>query len=102
MISLFSVQAEDSQSSKAARNFFKVVGIKSERYDISSNILNIIIYILVITRIISYYIGAALAYLVVFITVTLIYTKFTDILKTKIDKDKQKEKKPKDERKDKD
>jgi len=102
MISLFSVQAEDSQSGKAARNFFKVVGIKSERYDISSNILKIIIYILVITRIISYYIGAALAYLVVFITVTLIYTKFTDILKTKIDKDKQKEKKPKDERKDKD
>ncbi len=93
IISLFSVQAEDSKSGKAARNFFKLLGIKSEKYDITSNIFKIIIYILVLAKIISYYIGAALAYLVVFITVTFIYTKYIDVLRGKKNRDKEKEQK---------
>lgn len=87
IMTLFSVHAEDSKSGKAARNFFKAIGIKSEKYDILSNILKTSIYLLVLTRVISYYTGAVLAYLVVFVTIILMYTKFTDILKGKKDKE---------------
>lgn len=92
LITLFSVQAEDSKSGKAARSFFVNIGIKSEKYDILSNVLRIIIYILVLIGIISYYLGAALAYLVVFLTVVIIYTKFLDVLDKIKDKEKEKDK----------
>ena len=87
LITIFSVHAEDSKSGKAARTFFKKLGIKSEKYDILSNILKIIIYLFVITGIISYYMGAVLSYLVIFVSVILMYTKFTDVLKEKKGKD---------------
>lgn len=81
LITLFSVHTEDSKSGKAARKFFKALGIKSEKYDVYSNILKCLIYLLVIINIISYYTGAILAYLVIFLSVVMIYTKFNDILK---------------------
>ncbi len=92
LITLFSVHAEDSKSGKAARKFFNAIGIKSEKYDVYSNILKSIIYLLVITNIISYYTGAAMAYLVIFITVITMYTKFNDVLRSDKDKNENKAK----------
>lgn len=90
LISLFSVHAEDSKSGKEARTFFKDIGIKSEKYDIFSNFLKIGIYTFALTGFISYYLAAALTYLVIFITVILIYTKFVDVLKEKKKREKDK------------
>ena len=82
---VFSVHAEDSTSGKAARKFFKSLGIKSEGYDLISNLMKIAIYILVLTSVISYYLGAVLAYLIIFFTVISVFTKFTDAIKNKKD-----------------
>lgn len=80
---VFSVHAEDSTSGKAARKFFKSLGIKSETYDMISNLLKVTIYLLVLAGVISYYVGAVLAYIIIFITVISVFTKFTDALKDK-------------------
>ncbi len=95
LITLFSVHAEDSKSGKAARKFFNALGIKSEKYDVYSNISKTLIYLLVITNVIGYYTGAALAYLVIFLSVIMIYTKFNDVLKG--DKDKKENNKDREE-----
>ena len=91
---LFSVHAEDSVSGKAARRFFKSIGIRSEIYDLISNLIKILIYLLVLTNVISYYMGAFLAYMVVFFTVISVYFKFSRKIKT--DKKKEDKKDPED------
>lgn len=82
-MTLFSVHLEDTSSGKASRKFFKALGIKSETYDLLANLLRSIIYLLSLAQLISYNLGALLAYLVIFVSVILIYTKFTDHLQGK-------------------
>lgn len=82
-MTLFSVHLEDTTSGKASRKFFKALGIKSESYDLLSNTLRSLIYLFTLAQVISYNLGALFAYIVVFVSVILIYTKFTNHLQGK-------------------
>ena len=97
-VTLFSVHAEDSRSGKLTRGYFRSLGISSESYDLASNLLKALIYILVITGVISYYLGAFLAYLVVFVVVALVIYQYMKILRKKEEEeDQEKEGKNKEE-----
>ncbi|NLW23671.1 MAG: hypothetical protein GXY91_00225 [Clostridia bacterium] len=75
-LSMASIPIETSQMGKMVRKEFKSLGLDTAKYDLISNLGRIIVYIFIISQILSYINGLIIAYLIVFITLIMAIWKY--------------------------